>query len=39
MDGGSMEGGSMNEGSMNGGRGNDEPSQGNAMDAGSASMP
>jgi predicted metal-binding membrane protein len=38
MNGGSMEGGSMNEGSMSGG-GNDEPSQGNAMDAGSASMP
>ena len=39
MEGGSMNEGSMNEGSMNGGGGNDEPSQGNAMDAGSASMP
>ena len=29
----------MNGGSMSGGGGNHEPSQGNAMDAGSASMP
>ena len=49
MEGGSMSEGSMNEssmnegsmdgGSMSGGGGNDEPSQGNAMDDGSAAMP
>jgi hypothetical protein len=39
MDSGSMDGGSMSEGSMNGGGGNEEPAQGDAMDAGPASMP